>query len=658
MKLTTAQTNALTNEVQRVGIPTQFTATQVAGIAASMARAGIPNYTDLRQLLPLYTRFADIQAYLKGESPSTSVSMATGMAHSFQLYSSKQLSPFLEELNAMLLHSNEDISQVSTEWKYVAGTAKMLGLNSTQTLSSIAFVNRMGIGRGRGGTDLRDFLQRLVQGAQGGETSRAAFAMFDTALGIPVNGNHSPFMSAGGKFVGWAKTISLLQAFADKEQHNANMMLPILNALFGQQGGLVAQLLSGKNADALYNMTLSQIQHTASIAKSQRDLNLTFQGQMTQFTSTLQDIEVAFARNGALGGVTGFLHSLNVVLGRILLFVQAHPTFDRIAGDFMMVGTALALIVGPFLMFVGLVGMLTTFVGPMGAFGIGLKQIGLAWKGVTTVAGDAGAAIELYGAELTKAGAAFVEWAGEVVMGNATAIASFLGLDVAMGPVLVIIAAIAVAVAAAYLIWKNWAFIVRALGDALRWVGGILKDIGGFFGTLFGSGQAKGLKNARDYGSQMVNAYAQGIKNAPQGQLHDALTSVGDTTAAYLRLHSPAQAGPLSSLNTWWTAFAPTLAQGLLADLGSLEAAGASAASALLGGAATGSHGGLAGGGSAGGVQLVIASGAIQINGATNAKQTADAVLAALEGPLREKLGQILRLDLRARPTRALPGKA
>lgn len=530
MKLTTAQTQDLAKEVQRVGIPTIFSAEQVSGIAQAMANAGIPNFQALQKLLPLYTNFADVQAQLKGESATNAVGTAVTMAHAFQLYSANQLAPFLQELNAMTLHSNETISEVATAWKYTAPTTKLLGMNAQETLAAIAFGQRMGLGA-RTGTDLKDFFQHLIPGAQGGAESIAAM---QTAGFLRTNGT-SVFTDAKGHFLGWQNAIQQLQAFADRMGHNANRMLPILNAVFGQQGGLLANMLAAGNALDLYNMTQKQIANTSSIDSIQSSLNKTLAGQEKQFSSTLQDIMLAFSTNGILNPLTVVLEKLNAMAGAVLHFVQNHPKIDKMIGAFLQLATAVALVVGPLTL---------------------MTQAGRLFMAVWS------------DSWLMKAARGLLMFARSEQM---AAIGARL-VQLALGPVGWIMLGVSAAAALLYEAWRhNWLNIHQVVKNAVdqikkHWdvlLASVMPVIGIPILIYRHWSQIKNwAKEAAQWGENLIKSFADGIMNGIHW-VESAVTKIGKRIEDFLHLHSPAREGPLSTLDQWFTPFVPTLMSGL-----------------------------------------------------------------------------------------------
>lgn len=75
-------------------------------------------------------------------------------------------------------------------------------------------------------------------------------------------------------------------------------------------------------------------------------------------------------------------------------------------------------------------------------------------------------------------------------------------------------------------------------------------------------------------GKNLGEAFADGMRDA-QSEVGKAARELAAEAARYLKLKSPAEKGPLASLNTWWAAFADTLLAGL--DTGKIGRAAAAA---------------------------------------------------------------------------------
>ncbi|WWT39955.1 hypothetical protein [Microcystis phage Mae-JY09] len=95
-------------------------------------------------------------------------------------------------------------------------------------------------------------------------------------------------------------------------------------------------------------------------------------------------------------------------------------------------------------------------------------------------------------------------------------------------------------------------------------------------GVVVGNGNAEALAQINAFagrfqasGRNLGQEIADGLRNAYPA-LKSAAKGAGVILRDFLQLNSPAKEGPLSTLDTWWDKFAPTLIGG--ADMGSVEA--------------------------------------------------------------------------------------
>jgi len=333
-------------------------------------------------------------------------------------------------LNALLLHDNESMSMVATEWRYTAGVSRILGMNPEQALTTLAFANRLGLGSGRGGQTTAQFLQHLVPGAQGGSQNIAAME----AAGFISPAGKSIFLNNHGDFIGWQKTIQYLSEFATRMHNNSEMMLPLLDAAFGQAGGKLAMRLVTPQANTLLGQTTQQIASTSSITTLQKNLNQTYQGQVKQFQTTMADIFTTLGLRGVLGPVTEFLRILNRVAGIILHILQAAPWLDKLIGGFLALSTAAAAVIGPMMM-MNAAWQILKLTGND-------KLLQSLWEGIMFVA------------EKTKIATA-VQWLWDAA------------LDA--NPIALIIIGIAALIGAVVLLITHWKQVIGWLEDAWSW---------------------------------------------------------------------------------------------------------------------------------------------------------------------------------------------
>lgn len=373
LKLTNGEYSKAMIMAQNVGIPTIFSAEQVGGIMQAMQTAGLNKQQVLDQnIVKEYVNFADVQAQIKKENAPDVVSAAVRMAHQYQLYTPEQIDPFLNQLNAALLHTHDSADQFSTTFKYISNQARTQGVSASDSLATTAWLSRMGLGSGRGGTNFADFMRRSIYGSSG---KKADEAMQTAGF---VKDGHSVFEDAKGNFVGIPEAVKIMQDFNKRFGNNANITSPLLQAIFGTQGARVASLMTSQGASEQYTNIQKEIAGTEGIDKTQEDTNNTWQGKVKQLQTTLQDIKQAFG-GSEKSVLYPFLVGLDDILGRILIFEQQHPELMKWIATFTSIAAAALLIVGPLLLITGVLGYLST----ANMFSTGFKLLGTAIKGAS-----------------------------------------------------------------------------------------------------------------------------------------------------------------------------------------------------------------------------------------------------------------------------------
>ncbi len=373
LKLNNDEYQKAMNLAQTVGIPTGFKAQDVGNIMQAMATSGLTKQQVMDpSILKEYVNFADVQSALKHENGPDVAAAAVKMAHQYQLYSSNQIAPFLNELNGALTHSNQSASEFQTSYRYIAPVARTMGMSAADTLTTTAWMDRMGMGAGRGGggTAMADFLRRSIYGSSGKAADSAM-----VAAGFVKNGR-SVFEDAKGAFVGMPAAIKIMQDFGKRFHGDAAQMLPLLTKIFGTVGEKVAIGMTSSGASEQYTRVQQQIQQSPTVNASQLELSKNWARQMQQLGSSLNDIWTNFGK-GVTTALLPFLKSLNNILAKIVLWTQAHPQVMKWIATFASIATAVMLVVGPMLLLTGVIGYLST----ANMFTAGFKMLGSAIGG-------------------------------------------------------------------------------------------------------------------------------------------------------------------------------------------------------------------------------------------------------------------------------------
>lgn len=380
MKLTKQQQQELTNMSMTQGIQTAFSAVQTANLYKDMSQAGLTNSMIFnKSFSDEFIKFADARYVSTNgqENPDTSVSDAVGMAHTYQLYTVQQLKPFLNTLNAALMHTHTTIDQFANQFRYFSNTASHTGISANSALMDEMFLQRMGVGgNGRSlGSSFNDFLLRMT-----GNASAAAAKAMQTA-GFIVNG-HSAFTDAKGNFLGMQNAIKVMSDFNKRFGGNATTENSLLKTIFGIQGMRVAQsLISGKNGGAAeqYAIIQQQVNNSASVDSIQQQYNKSFFGQAKQAQTTFEDLAQVLGQQ-LLPLFTKILTVTNKITGALLKWSIAHPGLVKLAAITMTVVSAFLALSGTLMAMAGAL----RFINALGGFSAMLRVVGIAASGAMT----------------------------------------------------------------------------------------------------------------------------------------------------------------------------------------------------------------------------------------------------------------------------------
>lgn len=400
--------------------PRLFSATQVMQVEAQAARLGLNNPAVLERAMPGLLNVAEIGQRSAAHTPvTTSVESAVSLAHLFQLWPTRasQTGAFNQMLNTFAraqLVSGLGPEQMTRALTYLAPAGRNYGINPEDMIAFAALAGRAGLIRSGGGG-----------GSGGGAASMASIFYALSPNGAKHNEAMNEIARLGGTT--WGRLAAQQQNFIP------NMLLTVMKAMNQIQGpdagALRLELLTGAfgrtGARALTPLTTEAVAGPGgqydqirrllghgpgglpSAQQMQQMINMTPIGQWQTLQTTLQNIG-GLLMTQLMPSITSFLHTLNGVVGAIQGFALAHPALTRLAGQFALITAALGLVVGPAMMLIGIIGMMT---------------------------------------------------------------AAFSGLTVSMLVPGAVILGLIAAVAAIIVVWQNWGTITAAVGTALNHFG-------------------------------------------------------------------------------------------------------------------------------------------------------------------------------------------
>ena len=162
-----SQTDQLRQTAFDISNLTAQSATDSARLMAVMASSGLNKTDQIINLAPIMAKFADVQYYKRGTSFQESAVQATQLAHLFGAVGTtpKDLVRFqhlMERFTQVSFMMPDNLNRFVTQAGYYMPAFRKFGIKDDDALVSGAFMDRMGLGRGKGGTALANFVTQQL----------------------------------------------------------------------------------------------------------------------------------------------------------------------------------------------------------------------------------------------------------------------------------------------------------------------------------------------------------------------------------------------------------------------------------------------------------------------------------------------------------------
>lgn len=348
---------------------TIFGIQDTANYAKLLATSGM-NGNQIDSLLPLFTQYAEVQKLGKGSSPEEAITQAIAAAHTVGAYDPDQLSSFLDKYNKSTFMQPGSSSEFADTFKYMASRTSGMNLSTDDMLTMSALSNRVGLAGSIGGTEASDMILRTIPGLMSGtgkKDSKQTAALKELGLSDTI-------YDSDGQFKGVANLIDQLGQARDK--FNPEQFAKLAHDAFGQQGMGLAEILGTDRGKDQLKALQEQMGSMKSIGQMQEDTNKTPEGQMLQLKTNIENLKLDVWLQLAQI-LNPIFMQLNNIVSKVQEFSSAHPEIAKLAAEFLTFATAAALIVGPLLVLVGVIGYLRE----ASAISTGFKLLGTAFKG-------------------------------------------------------------------------------------------------------------------------------------------------------------------------------------------------------------------------------------------------------------------------------------
>jgi len=378
-----AGAEALRQQAIGLGLTHQMSETDGMRIVQAAMSAGMTTQPVLKGILPGLADFAEVLKLRRGYDPAQSATISTEFAHLFAAWTPATFNPMTNLLGRALAISPASpdaflrlTSQFSGTLRplYGTGTANKNRLIN-DSITTAALESEMGQGS-RGGTQLARMVTQTI-GKLGltnfrASQSQGAMGAIQRLTGVKF------FDPKTGDFNGIANIVRAL-ALTEKDLHNPRKAGMLFQSAFGavgaRQAGLLGDPTTAARLTVLGNMLGSK--GLPSLSSYQQASNATTQGRFNQAQANMN---TAMTQLGILWLpiATAGANALAAFTANLIRFTQQHPQMTKFIAGFIAVTAAVALVVGPLLMFVGLIGAASVGFSVLGGVVAAIASVGLA----------------------------------------------------------------------------------------------------------------------------------------------------------------------------------------------------------------------------------------------------------------------------------------
>jgi|GEM_PF-5362449 hypothetical protein len=365
-----------------------------AGARPLVEKMGMGVFT---AIVPALSRYMDVMGRLKGESADQAAMEAIQTAHQFGAYNAVDINRILNAQAALALIMPDTMSKAVTTGAYVASTGLTLaGMAPSAILALIATADQSGIGKGRAGARLKDYIEAIaIRQSKAREKAK-------TLLGT------------GGAIDPKTASLDIEKSFdiliADRKRMGPQAFRDTVRTAFGAQGDIIAAMFGDPKKVKMFEANKRVIEQSlerGDLTTIQNLLKGGPAGQQALAWIRLQNDIIKFGQYG-IPIALKFFAVINPELKRFGDWMTAHPDdAKRLFDNLFRVGEAMLALSAAFKVIVGVSGAIKIVQALGGAF----RGVAMAARGLSAAAPGASAAVgnvALALRGLAGAGAAFL----------------------------------------------------------------------------------------------------------------------------------------------------------------------------------------------------------------------------------------------------------
>jgi hypothetical protein len=354
-----------------------------AGARPLVERMGMGTFT---AIAPALSRYMDVLGRLKGEGADQAAMEAIQTAHQFGAYTPASITRILNAQAALALLMPDKMSTAVTTGAYVASTGiSLAGMSSEAILALMATADQSGLGRGRAGARLKDYIEAIA--VHQSKSREKAKALLGIRGAIGTDGS-----------LDLEKSFDIL--IADRKRMGPQTFRDAVRTAFGAPGSVVAAMFGDPSKLKMYEankQVIGQAVERGDLTTIQNIMKGGAKGQEALAWARLQNDIIQFGQYGVPIALK-FFDTINPKLKEFSSWIDQHPDdAKRVFNDLLKVGEGMLILGGAFKVIAGLANAVTVVRG----LASGIKAIS-----------GAGAGLSAFNAALGTVAATVAFWYG------------------------------------------------------------------------------------------------------------------------------------------------------------------------------------------------------------------------------------------------------
>lgn len=324
-----------------LGNRTGMSGVQAADLLAIMARSSGGVFTQkdgsfdakgFTDIAPTLASIAKIQNMTRGVSVDSSATTLMQLVHLFRSYKGDDFKTVGDQLTRLSEMMPDSLNVALKQFTYFLPQFKALGISNQDSIASMALLDRMGYGRGKGGTNISDMVGAALGGLKLTEHAQSGKDAIGKAIGVLDSKGRSKFFTDNKADL--SGFLEQLNKFATT--HGRQETIQDYKGFFGIQGSRIADLALDKQfPQQLKNIKRVMNNPNISLEEQWKRYDKSSGFQIGRAGSNFQSLVTEVGLN-AMPGVTRAFKDLGDVLHDSQKWLHEHRELEQQLSDFIM----------------------------------------------------------------------------------------------------------------------------------------------------------------------------------------------------------------------------------------------------------------------------------------------------------------------------------